>query len=260
MSRVLAVAGRLAFAIAIVAFGVIQLVAGDFVTRAVPRWPVWMPAHAAWVWIVGAALVAAGGALVLDRATRAVAVVLAAALHVSFLTLALPVAATDAWLGGQWTSAGKALMLGGGAWLVADLARASDGARTAIDAAVALAQRWAIGSWCFAAFFVLCGIQHFLYVPFVASLVPAWIPPGQHFWVYVAGVALIAGGLGVLVPPTRFLAGLLSGLMTFSWVFLVHIPRALASPPGTTNETVAVFEALAVSGIGWMIAASARRI
>ena len=69
--------------------------------------------------------------------------------------------------------------------------------------------------------------------------------------------ALIAGGIGVTIPRTRWIAGVLSGTMIFSWVFLVHIPRALASPPGTTNETVAVFEALAMSGIGWLIAASA---
>jgi hypothetical protein len=44
--------------------------------------------------------------------------------------------------------------------------------------------------------------------------------------------------------------------MIFSWVFLVHIPRALRTFPETTNEMTAVFEALAMSGIAWLAAAA----
>ena len=68
-------------------------------------------------------------------------------------------------------------------------------------------------------------------------------PGGQRFWTYFAGVALIAGGLGLVVRPTARLAAGLSALMIFSWVFLVHIPRALAGP-NHANETAGVFEAL----------------
>ena len=68
------------------------------------------------------------------------------------------------------------------------------------------------------------------------------------------GVALVAGGIGLVVPATARLAGLLSGAMIFSWVFLVHIPRALETFPGTTGETTAVFEAIAMSGIAWLAA------
>ncbi len=257
MSRVLSRAGRVCFAIAIAAFGVIQIAAGDFVTRAVPRWPVWLPARAAWVWIVGLLLMAAGGALLLNIRTRAVATSLGLALAASFLVLAVPIAAADAWLGGLWTNAGKVLALSGGAFLIAS--DANGRAPRSLDSIVAFARRGSVGAWCFAAFLILCGIQHFIYVPFVVTLIPAWMP-GATFWVYFAGVALIAGGIGVTIPATRWLAGLLSGSMIFSWVFLVHVPRALASPPGTTNETVAVFEALAMSGIGWLIAASVRSI
>jgi len=39
------------------------------------------------------------------------------------------------------------------------------------------------------------GVDHFLYVDFVASLVPAWIP--HHvFWAHFCGAALIAAGMG----------------------------------------------------------------
>ncbi len=103
------------------------------------------------------------------------------------------------------------------------------------------------------AFLVLTGVQHFLFVLFVATLVPRWIP-GHLFWTYFAGVALIAGGIGMLMPTTRRMAALSSGTMIFLWVLLLHIPRALAAPHDS-NETTAVFEALAISGAAFLVAA-----
>ena len=133
--------------------------------------------------------------------------------------------------------AGKVLAFCGGALLIAH------------------GRGWWLGIWFFAAFLVLCGIQHFLYINFVVSLIPGWMP-AQKFWAYAAGVFLIAGGLGLVVPMTTRLAGLLTGLMIFSWVFLVHIPRAAATFPKTSNEMTAVFEALAMAGIAWLAALS----
>jgi uncharacterized membrane protein len=108
-----------------------------------------------------------------------------------------------------------------------------------------------LGRFFFAAFLILCGIEHFIYIDLVATMVPAWIP-GSVFWASFAGVALIAGGVGIIVPLTTRLAGALSGLMIFLWVFLVHIPRAVAMR--NSNETTAVFEALAMSGIAFIVA------
>jgi len=42
----------------------------------------------------------------------------------------------------------------------------------------------------------------------------------------------------------------------FLWVFLLHIPRAVADPRGSLgNEWTSVFEALAYSGVAFMLAA-----
>lgn len=101
-------------------------------------------------------------------------------------------------------------------------------------------------------FLVVCGVQHFVYVDFVVTLVPAWLP-GLRFWAYFTGVALVAGGLGVNFPPTVRLAAALSGLMIFLWVLLLHIPRAAAGWP-EAFETAGIFEALALSGTGFLLA------
>jgi len=112
-----------------------------------------------------------------------------------------------------------------------------------------------LGRFCLGAFMILAGIQHFQFAQFVQTLVPVWIP-GHLFWTYFAGVALIAGGFGLFLPPTARLAAVLTGLMIFLWVVLLHIPRALAAAPEQArNEWVAVFEALACAGIGFVLAA-----
>jgi len=77
------------------------------------------------------------------------------------------------------------------------------------------------------------------------------VVPRKRAWlVWFAGVALIAGGIGLLVPRTARLAGLLSGMMVPSWFWIVHIPRTFVS----VSDGIALFEALAFSSIGFVIA------
>lgn len=84
---------------------------------------------------------------------------------------------------------------------------------------------------------------------------PAWIP-GTRLWVYFTGIALIAGGVGILLPKTARLAAMaatMTGIMILLWVLLLHIPRALADLH-VASETSGVFEALAMSGVAFMLA------
>src|SRR5690606_9857429 len=84
---------------------------------------------------------------------------------------------------------------------------------------------------------------------------PAWFPGDAVSWTYVAGVALIVFGAGLLAPATAPLSALLAGCMVFSWFWIVHLPRTLVS----MSDGVAIFEALAVSGIGFLLAGSLRQ-
>jgi hypothetical protein len=53
------------------------------------------------------------------------------------------------------------------------------------------------------------------------------------------------------------LAAALSGIMIFLWGVLLHIARA-AVDIRSSNETTAVFEALAMSGAAFLVAATCR--
>jgi uncharacterized membrane protein len=237
----LAIFGRRCFAVAIIAFGVQTVVLDKLVTRVMPLWPAWIPAQPEFAILVGAVMVIGGSAILFDVRPRPAGLVLAAMFLLSVLLLHLSPAIADVPLGGSWTILGKGVVLFGGVLAVT----------APVQSPSAL-----LGRLCLAAFMILGGIQHFKWTRFVATLVPAWIP-GHTFWTYFAGVALIAGGIGLLIPATARRAALASGAMMLMWVVLLHVPRALADLRNS-NETTAVFEALAFGGLAWFLASPAR--
>jgi uncharacterized membrane protein len=241
--------GRLGFAIALLAFAAANLVVGDLVAGRAPAWPDGVPGRLVWSTLT-AALFAAAGVMLLRTVHAPVArhpagprwaeralYGVTAAIVLGALLRYLPLIAADRQLGGAWTSFGKSLALAGGALGVAS----TIGAPRALHA---------VGRVSLGAFLVLGGIQHFLFAPFVATLVPAWIP-GSLAWTYVAGVGLLAGGVGLMIPRTARLAAMLVGAMIFTWVIVLHIPRAVTM--NDRNEWTALIEAISMSAMAWAL-------
>lgn len=248
------VLGRLFFAIGLIAFGIQQFIYGDFVPGRAPAWPPSVPGRLAWAYFSGALLIAAGAAIMSGKRAREAAILSGTMIFLWALLRHLPELAANPH-GVVITNTGKALFLFGGAFGVAGSLPAKEEGLTGWLLRFVNSQDGFIylGRVCVAAFLVSSGIQHFQFVAFVATLVPAWIP-GHVFWTYFAGVALIAGGVGLLIPQTARLAAALSGLMTFLWVILLHIPRAVTTVPfNRRNEWSGVFEALAISGIAFAL-------
>ncbi|HKI06573.1 MAG TPA: DoxX family membrane protein [Thermoanaerobaculia bacterium] len=238
--------GRLFFAISMVASGVQQLITGDFV-RLVPPLPAWIPWHSFWAYLVGVVLIVAGAAIGLGRGVRWAAAVLGAMIILAFLLLHLPRALSDPLVGFMWTNPFKALAMLGGTIILAGILPEEDSGISRL-----FRRLMPLGSVLLGGFLLLGGVQHFVYADFVAQLVPSWIP-GTRFWVYFTGVALIAGGMGLFIPKTARLAATMSGIMMLLWVVMLHIPRALADL-SKAGETAGVFEALALSGVAFMLA------
>jgi hypothetical protein len=75
------------------------------------------------------------------------------------------------------------------------------------------------------------------------------------FWTYFAAVALIGSGVSLVTKIKIGLVSLLMGLMIFIWFLILHIPRAVAMPDvDNGNEVTSVFQALAFSGVGFVMA------
>lgn len=229
-------AARICIGLAAAGSGLMQIVNADFVRLVVkPAWFPWPEIGAA---ASGLVLTLAGAALAVGKYVRVAAVVLTVLLLVA-LFFRLPEVLARPGTGFVWTNPSKTLALAGGVLLAAGMPVG--------------VPRLAAGL--LGLFLVICGAQHFVYAGFVDTLVPAWIPPSPRFWTYFSAVALLAGGLGVWLPRTRWMAGLLAGVMIFLWVVLLHIPRSVTMR--SAFELAGVFEALAMAGVAWLVAVGA---
>lgn len=243
--------GRLFFAVALIASGIQQLVNTSFV-RLVPKLPAWIPWPGFWAGVVGVFLIVAGAAIAAQKGTRLAAVLLGVIFLLLLGLLYVPQILANPSTGFIWTNPCKVLALLAGTILLAGVPSGENAGGLPAKARPA---GWmpALAPVFLGVFLLVCGVQHFVYAGFVDSLVPAWIPPRPRFWTCFTGVALIAGGAGLLLPKTARLAATLSGVMIFLWIILLHIPRA-AADWHNAGETSAIFEALALSGIAFLVA------
>ena len=244
--------GRLLVALAFLGMGVEHFIFQEFITGRAPAWPASLPGKTIWAYGSGVAFVGAGLAILIGKKGRPLVILAGILILLWALLRHLPIVATDTLLAGSWTRAGKALMLFGGAFAVAATLPAENGGRTTpLRRLLNRRDEYILlGRICLGIFLIISGIQHFIFTRFVVTLIPGWFPGNATWWAWFAGVALLAGGLGLLVPRTAGPAALLSGLMVFSWFWIVHIPRTFVS----VSDGIAVFEALAVSGIAFVVA------
>jgi uncharacterized membrane protein len=246
--------GRVFFALGLLGLGASHFYFQEFMTGRAPPWPGGPAGQTIWAYGTGAAFIGIAVAILSGRWGRAAAVSAAGLILGWALLRKLPVAAQDTLFGGAWTNAGKALTFVGGALAVAATlppvgSAAGEPLRRFLNRTATFT---ATGRVILGLFFLLTGTQHFLHTPFVASLIPPWFPGDPVLWTYFGGVALLAGGAGLQLPGTARLAAFLSGTMVFSWFWIIHLPRTFAS----VSDGIAVFEALAVAGIAFVLAGS----
>lgn len=250
MSR-LTLVGRIFFALALIALGADHFIFGEFVTGRAPPWPASVPGGAAWAYLTGAVLIAAGIAIITGKHARFAALLVGALIFVWAFLRHIPLVAADSILGPTWTNAARGLKMFGGAWAVAATLPPVPGGETALRRLMNGRHAFIIlGRIGLASHMIVAGVLHLRFTESVATLIPDWFPGDAVVWTWLAGIALIAGGIGINVPRTARLAALLSGLMIFSWVWLIHVARELAG----VGDGISVFAAVASAGIGFLLA------
>jgi len=119
-----------------------------------------------------------------------------------------------------------------------------------------------LGPYLFGVSSVVFGIDHFLGLVFIATLVPAWMHGGM-FWVSFTGAAFIAAGISIAAKWMDEWAGFLLGTMFLLWFLLLHSPRVVAAfrshNPNAPNEWSSAFIALGMCGGSWICAWHARQ-
>ena len=234
------------YAFALIGLGILQFLFGDYLAGRAPAWPAWLPGQLLFAYITGALFILTGFMVMADKRPRLVLtlsglVILGWAGLQNVFTIVL-----HPEYGALLTNTFKALTLGSGAFIIGYTFPDAHDTRFASQLNQLTNRLATFGRYVIGLFLLASGIQHFLFGEFVQSLVPVWIP-GALFWTYFAGVALAAAGLGLITGIKSRWAATLAGWMVFTWVWVLHLPRAIANQ--NQNEWTAVFEALAVSGI-----------
>jgi len=105
---------------------------------------------------------------------------------------------------------------------------------------------------------IVFGVDHFLGLGFIASLLPGWIP-WHVFWVAFFGIVFIAAGVGIGLGILERWSWIAIGLMFAIWVITLHIPRTLGfyHIPGAItdpDEWSSLFIAIGLWGGPWAVA------
>ena len=244
--------GRLFFALALLGLGAECFVYREFVVGRAPPWPDGVPGKLAFVYCSGVVVMLTGVAIIGRRWGRPAALALGVLVFAWAFVRHLPLVAADSLLAGTWTRAGKALAIFGGAFAIAaTLPPIPDKTRTGWrHVANATGPFVRLGQISLATYLIIAGSQHFKFTKVVVTLFPAWFPGNTIWWTQLAGTLLITFGIGLMIQRAAAIAGLLTGLMIFSWFWIVHLPRVHKS----MSDGIALFEALAFSGIALVLA------
>ncbi|HEX6226692.1 MAG TPA: hypothetical protein VFZ52_19870 [Chryseolinea sp.] len=104
-----------------------------------------------------------------------------------------------------------------------------------------------LGIYFFGTAMLVFGAQHLGYASFIALLIPKWIP-GNFFWAYLTGIALMASGVSILCERKSKISARLLGCMIAAWIFLVHIPRLVEHPADHLEWNSLIQAAVVIGG------------
>jgi hypothetical protein len=231
--------GRIFYALALVGFGIQYAIYG-YLRRGLPLCPIWLHPNMGLAYALAAVCILASFALLTTWRTAAVSILLGLLLLGSsaLYLLHFNYVAYDA--DGR-TLFLECLALSATALILHGLTAGS---------------RYSLmpGRLLFAVAMIIFGIQHFLYVRFLSTLVPRYLP-GHHLWVIGTGLALIAAGLSIATTIEDKYASYGLFFLFFGWLVLLHAPRILHALHNG-DEWSSGLVVLAFSGTSLLLAGS----
>lgn len=240
--------GRIAFALGLLALGILSVYSGDFAYQWQPV-PAELPARELLARMTGLLCAGVGLALLLPATASIAALGTAAIFWIWLLLLHVPTLLTS---GDNWLGAAELLALASGGWTA--MAMFSSRSAAVLPEWLIAPRALTIARLGFAISLPVFGLSHFVYAEPAAGLLPEWMP-GRLFWTYFTGVAHVAAGLSLLSGILSRIAARLLCLMFACFVLLLHIPRVVAAP-GSRYEWTMLLMSVLLNGAAWMIAAS----
>ena len=244
-------AGPYFYAIAVAGFGITQLAAQNFLTSFFPV-PTGLPWRAFWVDLCSVLFLLSGAGLALRVRPYLAAMVAGYIFFLSFFSVHLPKMLTDIYNPNAWSPAFEALMLGSGAFIIADNLGSTDRRWNRITGIAAVA-----GIYLFALSLVVFAVLHIRYNPYIITLIPGWMP-AHLFLSYLVIAGFLLASFSFFTNLKVPLASGLLGVMFLLWVLTLHVPRAIEKWT-VESEWASLFVALAVCGIAFSICRRATR-
>ena len=244
-------AGRWIFSISVASLGLLSLLFHDFnyVWQPVPAW---VPGRVGLAIAAGGLLLALGVGMWFRRVAAEAALVMAAYLLLSCLLLHGPMAVAAPRQLLNWGALGEMAGFIAGGWILA-IGLGADASRLRLhgvtDASGLRSARIVFGLG-----LLPFGLEHFRYVVYTASLVPAWLP-ARTAWAYATGVAHIAAGVAILLGIWPRRAANLWAAMIGLFTLLVWVPRLAAAPTLRSNWSEFLVSA-GFAAAGWIVASS----
>lgn len=247
--------GRALFSLAILALGIETLIFARVTGHSLgPQYEVipclpWLPSNPWLGYGFGAIWVACGAALGSRGGLRAGAIALGSLLALCTLVLIVPKYAVELASISMRTVVFEPLTLACIALLLPG--------RDAIPRWLTLVCRALI-----ALALVVFGVDHFLALQFIATLIPGWIP-WHVFWVAFFGAAMVATGVSIGMGWLARWGAAGMGWMFGIWVITLHIPRVLGlygipGAPRDPEEWSSLFIAIGLWGGFWALARTER--
>jgi uncharacterized membrane protein YphA (DoxX/SURF4 family) len=239
--------GRSIFAIGMAGLGFFCFVFRDFIIGRPPMWQQHLNDNIMFGAICGTIIILTSVAILIGKQGGIAALIMAAMILVFSVFRHLPMFMND------WVNVYKSFALLGGALIAAGSFLAEERRLLNYPVNIRTSNRLILaGTILLASFFIAAAYAHFKWASGVQFLIPEFIP-FRLFWTYFCGVCLFLGGVGILVPPTRRVAALLSGIMVLGWFLLLHIPRFSANP-SDPSDRLGLFESFTFVGEFFILA------
>ncbi|MFT3822907.1 MAG: hypothetical protein QM731_03265 [Chitinophagaceae bacterium] len=237
-------AGRLLYAIAMLAIGIIDIVTHHFPAGLLPV-PADLPAKTILTYVSGGTMILTATWMLVKPNSYQGSLTAVLIWLVLLVSIHLPKLLPDLQNGGEWAAALEVIAFLCGALIITGINQSGGGAlliRT--------------GHYVFALALAGFGILHYVYLNYITTLIPGWLP-AKTFLAWLVMSAFFAAALSLLLKKFVQLSMSLMSVMFIIWVFILHLPRAVNAQMET--EWTSLFVALAMSGIALLVSAARNR-